>query len=367
MLPTSSLVVTFLLFLPFFVSGEPCEDAEGTFETKKKGTRDCKWANKRNPINKCKQKLLDGGTVKDVCPATCGECPETCCEVHPGFADPAHTTYIDCVEQEGQQEVTRLKWAVRYLRAAVGSKPFEKCLRTAVNEKYELTKSSDEHNYVGPYVPCNGTNQDPSFIFNWPNPKYLAYDVVMNTARFAGSTPKRKVEFECVGWDLFSSMFVYTENAWDYNSEDSWDSVKTHKIGVNVDKVMAKYPNHALDEDYWPNVFGVVGLNGYYTNGHSYPVDELAGMILHELLHLHNFDHGTSADSCGYDAYKCDDLPIPGEGSCRANSLNEIAEACASEVVEESIKNCNPEMCCHSYQVPVWVDSLSSCECESFW
>jgi hypothetical protein len=288
--------------------------------------------------------------------------PDPCCEVHPGFANPANTEYPNCRNDVGQEEITRLKFAVRYLRSAVVSKPFEKCIRHAVDKRYFLRKTSDEHDWVGPYVPCSGpTENDPCFIRNWPSPEYLAYDVIMNTARFGGSTSKRKVSLECSSdGNEGNSMETLDSIAWNYDTA-KWNIERIHEITVNRNRVLGDYPNHAFGEEYWTEIFGDVGNDDGCNNlGYSYPVDEIAGMILHEMLHNLKFQHGGSdpldevlSDSCNYDSYRCEDLS--GSGTCRANSLLEIAEACVSEVVEESLKNCHPEKCCHRFQLPIWV------------
>jgi hypothetical protein len=272
--------------------------------------------------------------------------PNPCCEGddHPGFADPAYTEYEDCEEEEDQQVISRLKWAVRYLRAAVGSKPFESCLRDAVRKKIYL-KTSHEHDWVGPYFHYDPKPYapDPAFILGSFNSQYVAYDVVMNTARFAGSTSKRKLKLECVPLPAAMGSPSVESNRWDYDSTN-WDQQKTHWIQVNTKERVI----HAIGQDDWPEIFGVVGLRDYDNwDGHDprYPVDEYAGMILGEMLH--NIKIG---NDCHYD--------IP----CGPKSLNEIAEACVSEVVEESISRCHPEMCCHRYQVPIWVDGYTSME-----
>ena len=212
--------------------------------------------------------------------------PDPCCEVHPGFASPANTEYPGCRNEVGQEEITRLKFAVRYLRSAVGSKPFEKCIRHAVDRKYFLTKTSDEHDWVGPYEPCSGpTKYDPCFIRNWPNPEYLAYDVIMNTGRFGGTTSKRKVSLECRS-DGNAGSTMETSVGWDYDTA-KWGIEKTHEIIVNRNRVLGDYPNHAEGEEYWSDIFGVVGNDDGCNNlGHSYPVDEIAGIIFHEMLHV---------------------------------------------------------------------------------
>ena len=102
--------------------------------------------------------------------------------------------------------------------------------------------------------------------------------------------------------------------------------------------------------------------------GPSYPVDELEGIILHERLHTRGFEHGNEdTNNCGYtDGFNC-----PASGSpanCRMRSLLEIAEACMSETVEDSVGWC-PTLgvtCADPNALPIYLKYLTtspSCEC----
>jgi hypothetical protein len=72
----------------------------------------------------------------------------------------------------------------------------------------------------------------------------------------------------------------------------------------------------------------------------SYPVEELAGIIAHEMLHTHGYSRGAASNECNYSAgYNCSGSTST--SSRRANSRPEIVEACVSEMVERSIHECS--------------------------
>jgi len=67
---------------------------------------------------------------------------------------------------------------------------------------------------------------------------------------------------------------------WDYDKLSDWSQEKTHFIEVDVTKVFFNYPSHPNGYDEYYEGFGTCGGEG------CYPVDELSGMMVHEMLHV---------------------------------------------------------------------------------
>jgi len=272
-------------------------------------------------------------------------------QTHPGFMNPGNVGYVYEQDDDDSQQAdglcspdqkTRLDFAVRYMRAASVSHGFEFCLRNAVYSGVNLG-TSHEAPRVGPYVPCNGYDPDPVL----PN-KNIGYGVVMNVLRANKGTTgyaARRIYHKCTNepWYLFTARSpvggVHQSNRWDWEQSFRGYSgdQKTHLIEWST-KFHTREPTHAVGE-YVDPLFGDLG-------SYSYPVDELAGIILHEMLHNTNFNHGPADDknACGYDTWSCPGGSSYGS-SCRMNSLLEIAEACMSEIVQLSTDNCDPLMC----------------------
>jgi len=165
---------------------------------------------------------------------------------------------------------------------------------------------------------------------------------------------------------------------WDWNDAivdgiHPIDEQKVHHIHWSS-RFSSSYPNHAPGE-YINPLFGNLGA--------SYPVDELAGIMLHEMVHSVNFGHAADYPMC-YDAWNCPSGPTATR-TCRMNSLPEIAEGCMSEVVQLSTDKCDPEMCTHTDEVPIYNEIIQyysrddddwfssqwkrsgECRCTRFW
>ncbi|MEM7297458.1 MAG: hypothetical protein AAF391_04240 [Bacteroidota bacterium] len=278
------------------------------------------------------------------------------------FVDTRNVIINGCSEEESK----RISFAVRYLRAASTTTVFDSCLRTAVRKRKLLTTSheiDDEYGqvnkFVGPYVPCEGGVEDPQFAID--SNRKIGYDIVMNLAR--QNTRKRRLLIECNRSSVPGTALspeggtTFLSRRWNYYATLQW--TRFHEIWFNP-KIFYQYPSHADGETIDP-IFGDLGP--------SYPVDELSGIILHEMLHNVGFNHGVAdfaQGSCGYSTNSGNGFNCGSTGTCRMNSLNEIAEACMSEVVQKSTDNCDPRMCTRSDEVPIYYSS-GDCRCEKFW
>ena len=69
-------------------------------------------------------------------------------------------------------------------------------------------------------------------------------------------------------------------NRWDYDKLSDWSEEKTHLIEVDVTRVFFNNAPHPNGYDEYYENFGTCGPAG------CYPVDELSGMLVHEMLHV---------------------------------------------------------------------------------
>ena len=248
------------------------------------------------------------------------------------------------------EERKRLIWAVRYMRAASRSRAFVHCLRLAVNTLQPL-ETAQESIWVGPYFTCKGSpesgHRDPEFV--QANPR-LAFEAAVALAQ----TQNRRLVLRC--------SFANGDTAAALTEYDYFDSNITEPEVIEISlNVFSQYPAHQQ---------GWVSPPEHGDLGESYPVDELAGIILHERLHTCGFEHGNAdTNNCGYtDGFNCPALGSP--ANCRMRSLNEIAEACMSEIVEDSVTWC-PTLgvtCADPNALPIFLKHLASvtsprCEC----
>lgn len=246
----------------------------------------------------------------------------------------------------------RIIWAIRYSRAAAKSNKFEQLLSQGVEDQLPLY-THQESSWVGPYFACQGVLgseiKDPEFVMQSPT---LAYGAALSVAL----KHVRPLIIQCGGTSATAESF----SKFEFFASGSEDNPARIALG---ERVFSQYPNH---QEGW-------NINEKFGNlGPSYPIDELAGIILHERLHTRGFEHGNDNNQCQYTfGFDC---PETGEPStCRMNSLNEIAEAAMSEVVEESIGWCdNWKEECSEGQVKILVSrSLVDqenviCECISW-
>eukprot|EP00751_Fragilariopsis_kerguelensis_P042893 CAMPEP_0171004540 /NCGR_PEP_ID=MMETSP0736-20130129/17742_1 /TAXON_ID=186038 /ORGANISM="Fragilariopsis kerguelensis, Strain L26-C5" /LENGTH=577 /DNA_ID=CAMNT_0011433893 /DNA_START=118 /DNA_END=1851 /DNA_ORIENTATION=+ len=299
---------------------------------------------------------------------------------HPGWKRPGNVRYDYFDDDADYQSAgyctpdqqTRLDFAVRYMRAASISQGFEYCLRNAVTSGVNLGTSHEMLTpRVGPYVRCHPIqgNYQPGD----PELQHLnmGYDVVMNVVRanrgIQNNIPARQIYHKCTG-EYVGQFGTLAESPahstppdnfyrWDWTRDIGWGAgnSKTHRIEW-TDKFYSYRPLHAAGESTDP-LFGDLGTD-------SYPVDELSGVILHEMLHNVKFAHGPSQDpvACNYDVWNCPHGPSPTQ-TCRMNSLNEIAEACMSEIVQFSTDNCDPLACDYGDEVNLFeINQAHTCD-----
>ncbi len=244
----------------------------------------------------------------------------------------------------------RIVWSIRYMRAAARSRAFVHCMRLAVN-RVEVLQTDQESGWVGPYAPCNGApgtnHRDPEFAQTNPE---LGWEAAIALAQ----TQIRQLEIRC-GNAGGSTAAALTE--YDYFDPDILGR-EIIELSLNV---FTEFPSHQQN--------GYVDPPEHGNLGPSYSVDELAGIILHERLHTRGFEHGNAdTNNCGYtDGFDC---PVSGSpANCRMSSLNEITEACMSEVLENSLGRCPNSFggsCTDPATVPIHLQNLSpfpACEC----
>lgn len=219
---------------------------------------------------------------------------DDCCEEHPGWGEPSYTYYVDC---DNDEKDTRLKWAIRYMRSASNSPQFEECLRSAVHDRYSISGVSDEHEWVGPYVPCFegcGTSdlRDPCYIRSAGHPENVGYDVVMGVLRQSGHK-YRRVKFYCDA-PISSTMRSPPGDSagadrfrWDYQ-DTGMETTKYHVLEVNR-YVFDEYPGHftsAEEAAALATYYLYADIFGSCRYEECYPIDEMSGIIAHEILHV---------------------------------------------------------------------------------
>ena len=250
--------------------------------------------------------------------------------VHLGCAPvPIGVTYSSC---NGEQ-VKKLQWSVAYMRAAARSRSFQRCLKGAVEGSYgpgtaiwgggAFMHTYQESSHVGPYhacgVPSGNALREPSFVYQGTPFQYqnrlLAYE-----AALAVATTTEPLVLTC------TNSSSYTAEAPDDHGylrlQHDTPYQFTNRVNVGL-RVFTQFPDHQTETYQEEARFGTVMP--------SYPIDEVSGILLHEILHNYGFEHGGDSNQCGYPE---------GFDIGRFHSLNEIAEACMSEVVEGSVALC---------------------------
>jgi len=221
---------------------------------------------------------------------------------HPGWKRPGNVGYMYEDDDADYQpagyctpdQQTRLDFAVRYMRAASISHGFEYCLRNAVTSGVNLGTSHEMIiPWVGPYVRFHPIESacppgDPEL-----QNLNIGYDVVMNVIRtnrgIVNNAPARQIYHKCTGEnsDQFGTLAESPAdstpgnnfNRWDWTRDIGWGAgnSETHLIEW-TDKFYTVRPSWAAGESIDP-LFGDLGSD-------SYPMDELSGVILHEMLHV---------------------------------------------------------------------------------
>lgn len=257
------------------------------------------------------------------------------------FGCAANLTVVDCPPEWEE----KLQTVYRYMNAAARSEAFQLCIDAGVNRTAYLY-TFQEHLWTGPYSPCDSSDPDLD-----EDPRFVSNPSLGVGAIYLIATNYNDLEVTCT---TSSSWTAFTGDDYGYLHGE------TERVSLGY-RAWNEEPNHQIG---WADFGPDFDFTAIYPPG--YPVDELAGIILHEKTHTHGFSHGTSANECGYAAYDC---PASGSvGHCRANSLPEIAEACMSEVVENSVGWCLDAECPEGEtpilnQLPPGMPSSPNCVC----
>lgn len=270
-------------------------------------------------------------------------------------------TFVDCNPEQG----TKLRWSVAYMRSAARSRSFQRCLRRAVEGSFGpgtavFGGGADLHTYqesfhVRPYRPCDvssGDLREPSFVyqatpFEYQN-RLLAYEAALAIAQTS-----EPLVLTCTTSSSYTAQ-APTEHGYFRLQHDSPYQF-TNEVHVGL-RVFTQFPDHQEETYGEEQRFG--------TTFPSYPIDEVAGILLHEILHNYGFEHGGEDNECGYPG---------GYETGRFRSLPEIVEACMSEVVEGSIGLCT-DQCADPNSVPIVTNPQAvtdvtirhSCQCTPF-
>jgi hypothetical protein len=188
-------------------------------------------------------------------------------------------------------------------------------------EHGETLFTRQEGRTIGPYLPCmaapDAPFREPAFVYERRN---LGYEAALRVA-----LSQNRLLVRCTT-RTGESAFTFEDHGYGHNR------VEAVNMGAAIFTERPAHEERSRHDsrfsDYDP----------------SYPVDEIAGIILHEMLHTHGFEHGEQqSNDCKYATYECPGRDAGGDASqsCRFNSLNEIAEACMSEIVEASLTWCS--------------------------
>jgi hypothetical protein len=263
--------------------------------------------------------------------------------------------------------VKKLAWSVAYMRAAGKSTAFRRCLRSAVEGSFgpgtavwgggQFIHTYQETSHIGPYRPCavdSGQFREPSFVyqatpFEYQN-RLLAYEAALAIAQSTEA-----LEIRCTGEPGYTAQIQPGSDHGYFRLQHDTPYSFTNRLDAGQ-RMFVQFPDHQVEHYGEPDRFGTVMP--------SYPLDEVAGILLHEILHNYGFSHGTEANECGYPG---------GYEIGRFQSMNEIVEACMSEVVEASVALCT-DTCADDNSVaivtnPIAVTDVSlgyRCQCTPF-
>lgn len=237
-----------------------------------------------------------------------------------------HFKVVDCDPAFADKVWTSLHYIETALNTGI---EFHRCAHNAIREVHPLV-TRQELTAVGPYVPCQATApqlREPPEVYTNPTVgggRAVGYLMRTFSADYGGTITLRCTFLEDTARNV--TRFATAGDEGSYTIElgnKTWTTRPGHQPKGGLPDMGPTF-NHA-------------GLEP------SYQVDELAGIIVHEILHAHQFEHGSAANNeCRYTSYNCD-ASVAGR-SCRANSINEIMEACMSEVVEQSVAQCGWNM-----------------------
>lgn len=254
-----------------------------------------------------------------VCSATVAPTPSVAQSQTNGYYDELKNFDVVNCPQPFQNKVwTSLTYLYEVLSTGI---EMSRCLRSARYGPTALV-TRQEFTAVGPYVPCNGSRtRDPEQFFDSPG-WALGYMHGRLVRFFAADYPST-VTIAC---SPSTSGTAWTTDIYEFGHE------RPVRIYLGA-RTQALRPSHE------PSGGKDIGQTFDFTDLEpSYPVEELAGIIAHELTHTHGFHHGHEQNECKYTSYECSSSSAG--RSCRANSVPEIIEACVSEVLERSIKEC---------------------------
>lgn len=273
-----------------------------------------------------------------------------------------NVTFENC----NDDQVKKLAWAVAYLNAAAISPAYRRCLKSAIEGSYGpgtaiWNSSADAHAlhthqesfFVGPYLACDeasGNYREPEFVYQ-KSPFLYQNRLLAFEAALTLSQSYDKLKIRCIGSSNNTAQAPNDHGYFRVQHDDPYRFDNLVEVGL---RMFSQFPDHQTEDYNEPARFGTINP--------AYPIDEISGILLHEILHNYGFEHGTSANNeCGYDQ---------GYENGRFHSLNEIVEACMSEVVEASIALC-ADSCSNSGAVqiasnPAAVTNIShpnTCQC----
>ncbi|MCG8468788.1 MAG: hypothetical protein MJB57_11375 [Gemmatimonadetes bacterium] len=210
-------------------------------------------------------------------------------------------SFIDCTETQER----KLWEALFYASAAIESDAYRQCVTNSVFGT-QMLRTRQESDWVGPYGPCVADSYPYSAV-QWSNE--FAYTLWLYAGHFGNSN----VEMVC---DPTLTSTAATPNT------HIFDHTQRETVRMEFsDRIFFDKPDHHPNQD--PEWGG-------------YPLEEVAGIIIHEVMHHYAFHHGTSSNNfCQFDSYTCP-ASTPNGSTCRMNSVPEIVEACVSEVLEAS-------------------------------
>lgn len=211
----------------------------------------------------------------------------------------------------------KLQVVAEYMKTAASTYRFQTCMDIALRQgglagQAPMWMVHDESSSVGHYVPCTWTLGSTT---RSDNATFSSYPSASGVLGAIGSANPLVISCPAALEDWGGRALYQYE----------YGHIQAEEILLNSNTVLSRFPGHQ------PFYFGP-----FDPTAPSTPTDELAGILLHEILHTHDFEHGDLSHLCwGYASWDCS-----GGWPCRMSTLPEIAEACMSAVIEESQRRC---------------------------